>query len=123
MGANEGKFRQAAEVYKRAVGIAMLPTARQAELYAYRAKSFRQLAEAKRRLQSSNQMGVRSLLMTRKRTRCMVWQQSGPLKRPRQPCNWMQGVYCLRGKAQSQQSTLAGGPRAVFSPRRPCKPI
>jgi len=53
--ANERQFRQAAEIYKRAGCIALLPATRKAELHAFRAKTFRQLAESKKKVRHATQ--------------------------------------------------------------------
>merc|ERR1719162_1342221 len=47
---DEGKFRHAAEVYKRAGCIHLLPVARKAEIHGFRTKAFRQLAESKKKV-------------------------------------------------------------------------
>jgi len=47
---NTGKFRSAAEVYKRAVGLELLADFKKAEMHALRAKTFRQLAESKKKV-------------------------------------------------------------------------
>mmetsp|Transcript_7409 Transcript_7409/g.19994 ORF Transcript_7409/g.19994 Transcript_7409/m.19994 type:complete len:438 (+) Transcript_7409:50-1363(+) len=50
--ANQGKHRLAAEVYKRALGLPVLSPHRIAELHAFRARAFRQLAESKKKVRS-----------------------------------------------------------------------
>merc|ERR1719487_722625 len=49
---NSGKFRQAAEVYKRCLSIPVLREARKAELHACRARTFRMLAESKKKVRN-----------------------------------------------------------------------
>lgn len=51
--ADEGKFRNAAEVYKRAGSLDLLSVQRKAELHGFRAKAFRQLAESKKKVTAS----------------------------------------------------------------------
>mmetsp|Transcript_6507 Transcript_6507/g.16153 ORF Transcript_6507/g.16153 Transcript_6507/m.16153 type:complete len:432 (-) Transcript_6507:5-1300(-) len=51
--ANEGKFRLAAESYKKALGAPDLPPRRRAEIHALRARTFRQLAETKKKPQQA----------------------------------------------------------------------
>ncbi|CAE8626705.1 unnamed protein product, partial [Polarella glacialis] len=46
----EQKFKQGAEIYKQALGIPVLPAARRAEVHAFRARTFRQLAESKKKV-------------------------------------------------------------------------
>lgn len=46
---NEGKFRRAADVYKCVLGLPMLKETRRAEFHAFRAKTFRRLAESKKK--------------------------------------------------------------------------
>jgi hypothetical protein len=52
---NDRQFKQAAEIYKRALCITLLPIARKAELHAFRAKTFRQLAESKKKVRNAAQ--------------------------------------------------------------------
>merc|ERR1712098_573205 len=49
--------RNAAEVYKRAGSLGMLPVQRKAEIHAFRAKAFRQLAESKKKVRVAPQQG------------------------------------------------------------------
>mmetsp|Transcript_43587 Transcript_43587/g.98341 ORF Transcript_43587/g.98341 Transcript_43587/m.98341 type:complete len:436 (+) Transcript_43587:77-1384(+) len=46
----EQRFRHAGEVYKRALGIPVLAENRRAEIHAFRARTFRQLAESKKKV-------------------------------------------------------------------------
>jgi len=44
----KGRFTYAADVFKRALGVPILPDARKAEICSFRARVFRQLAESKK---------------------------------------------------------------------------
>lgn len=57
---SEAKFRHAAEVYKRALGIPALSEAKQAELHAFRARTFRQLAESKKKVRVAGKDGAQN---------------------------------------------------------------
>eukprot|EP00933_Yihiella_yeosuensis_P073555 TRINITY_DN82261_c0_g1_i1.p1 TRINITY_DN82261_c0_g1~~TRINITY_DN82261_c0_g1_i1.p1 ORF type:complete len:454 (+),score=100.72 TRINITY_DN82261_c0_g1_i1:25-1362(+) len=48
-----GKFRLATEVYKKALDLDVLPERRRAEIHAFRARTFRQLAESKKKVRSA----------------------------------------------------------------------
>lgn len=50
---SQGRFRHAAEVYKRAFGLPILADGRRAELLAFRARTFRQLAESKKKVRTA----------------------------------------------------------------------
>jgi len=51
----KSRFKASAEVYKRVLGIPVLPTARRAEIHALRAKNFRQLAESRKKVHSDGE--------------------------------------------------------------------
>lgn len=51
--AAQGKFRLAAEVYKRCFALPVLPEAKRAEVHAFRARTFRQLAESKKKVRNA----------------------------------------------------------------------
>jgi len=50
---DQGKFRVAADIYKRTLGIPILPAPRLAEIHAFRARTFRQLAESKKKVRDA----------------------------------------------------------------------
>lgn len=52
---NSGKFRSAAEVYKKAVSLDLLSESKKAEIHALRAKTFRQLAESKKKVRMAGE--------------------------------------------------------------------
>lgn len=53
-----GLFRQAADAYKRALGTPVLAPQRRAELHAFRARTFRQLAESKKKVRNVEEEGA-----------------------------------------------------------------
>jgi len=57
--ANGGHFRRAAESYKRVVTLPSLSPQRRAEIHAFRARTFRQLAESKKKVRNADGEGTK----------------------------------------------------------------